>query len=262
MDIKQIALWVIDVDRRLITLRAFSEEKFLHPSDIAKENHRSIQNISRAMHELEKQGIIKAIDEKKSWKKYILTEKGKKVLNEIEKKFQLTKEKKIFYGAAIQGAENRKKRSKIHQFLINTIKEQGFEVYTEHTTGKSYEEAIEKLEKAIGSIPKKDVDRRIYVRKKMIEGIEGNIIAAIFEVSTPSLGTGVEISHAYLRPRLGLSIIPILALYEKDYWPNKLSTMIRGISDKELPFFILKEYKNLSDAEKIIHDFFKKYAKE
>jgi len=50
MDIKQIALWVIDVDRRLITLRAFSEEKFLHPSDIAKENHRSIQNISRAMH--------------------------------------------------------------------------------------------------------------------------------------------------------------------------------------------------------------------
>ena len=92
----------------------------------------------------------------------------------------------------------------------------------------------------------------------MIEGIEGNIIAAVFEVSTPSLGTGVEIAHAYLRPRLGLSTIPILALYEKDYWPNKLSTMIRGISDKELPNFILKEYENISDAERIINEFLKK----
>ena len=40
---------------------------------------------------------------------------------------------KIFYGAAIQGAKNRKERAEVHQFLINIIKEQGFEVYTEHT---------------------------------------------------------------------------------------------------------------------------------
>ena len=120
---------------------------------------------------------------------------------------------KVFYGAAIQGAKNREERSKVHQFLINTIKKQGFEVVTEHTTGKSYEESIEKLEQAIGPIPKNITERRIYVSNKMIEGIEGNIIAAVFEVSTPSLGTGVEIAHAYLRPRLGLSTVPILALY-------------------------------------------------
>ena len=84
MNIKQTALWIIDVDRRLITIKAFGKEKILHPSDIAKENNRSIQNISRAVHELEKQGIVKSIDEKKSWKKYILTEKGNNVLNEIE----------------------------------------------------------------------------------------------------------------------------------------------------------------------------------
>jgi len=85
MDIKECALWVIDVDRRLITIKAFKKEKILHPSDIAKESHRSIQNISRAIHELEKQDIIKPIDKKISWRKYILTEKGKKVLNEIDK---------------------------------------------------------------------------------------------------------------------------------------------------------------------------------
>lgn len=85
MDIKEIALWVIDVDRRLITLKAFKKEKIQHPSLIAKENHRSIQNISRAIHELEEQNIVRPIDEKVSWKKYILTDTGKKVLLEIEK---------------------------------------------------------------------------------------------------------------------------------------------------------------------------------
>jgi len=85
MDIKESALWVIDVDRRLITIMAFKKEKILNSSDIAKENNRSIQNISRAVHELEDQGILKPIDEKVTWRKYILTEKGKKVLNEIDK---------------------------------------------------------------------------------------------------------------------------------------------------------------------------------
>ncbi len=85
MDIKESALWVIDVDRRLITIKAFKKEKILHPSDIAKDNNRSIQNISRAVHELEKEEILRPIDKKVTWRKYILTNKGEKVLNEIEK---------------------------------------------------------------------------------------------------------------------------------------------------------------------------------
>jgi len=89
----------------------------------------------------------------------------------------------------------------------------------------------------------------------MIEAIEGDINAVVFEVSTPSIGTGVEIAHAYLRPRLGLTTIPILALYEKNYWPNKLSTMIKGISNKNIPHFTLKEYENLEDTERIIKEF-------
>jgi len=85
MNIKESALWVIDVDRRLITISAFKKEKILNPSDIAKENKRSIQNISRAVHELETQGILQPIDEKVTWRKYILTDKGKKLLDKIEK---------------------------------------------------------------------------------------------------------------------------------------------------------------------------------
>ena len=166
---------------------------------------------------------------------------------------------KVFYGAAIQGAENREKRANINKTIIDSIKKQGFEVYTEHTTGKTYEEAIEKLEQSIGKMPEDDLKRRIFVRNKMIEGIESDIKAAVFEVSTPSLGTGIEIAHAYLRPRIGLKEIPIIALYEKDYWPNKLSTMIRGISSEELPNFDLFEYVSIVDVENIIQNFLLKF---
>jgi hypothetical protein len=168
---------------------------------------------------------------------------------------------KIFYGAAIQGANNREEHAEIHKFIIDTIKKQGFEVYTEHTTGKTYEKAIKKLEEAIGPIPRKGKKRRIYVRNKMIEALEGNIKAAIFEVSTPSLGTGVEIAHTYLRPRLGLIAIPILALYQKDYWPNKLSTMIQGISQNDIPNFNLKEYNEINEVEKILKKFLRNLKK-
>lgn len=163
--------------------------------------------------------------------------------------------KQVFYGAAIQGAKDRKERSQVHEFFITTIQKQGYEVYTEHTTGKTYEEAIQKLEKAIGPIPKDELKRKRYVRNKMIDGVEGDIKTAIFEVSTPSLGTGIELAHAYLRPRIGLSLIPVLALYEKDYWPNKLSTMIKGISKEDVPHFTLKEYKTLEDGKEIINEF-------
>lgn len=164
---------------------------------------------------------------------------------------------KIFYGGAIQGAENREKRANVHRTIIDTIKKNGFEVYTEHTTGKNYDEAIEKLEKAIGKLPEKGKKRRIYVRDKMIEGVEGDIKAAVFEVSDPSLGTGIEIAHAYLRPRMGLQKIPVLCLYEKDYWPNKLSTMIQGISEDKIQDFYLEEYADIENLKKITVTFLK-----
>ena len=84
MDIRKTALWVIDVDRRLITIRAFRKIAVLHPSDISKEVGRSTQNISHALHEMEEKDIVESIDEKSTWKKYMLTDNGKKVLKEVE----------------------------------------------------------------------------------------------------------------------------------------------------------------------------------
>ena len=72
---------------------------------------------------------------------------------------------KVFFGAAIQGAENREKRANIHKNIIDIIKKQGLVVYTEHTTGKNYDEAIKKLEQSIGKMPQDDLKRRIFELK-------------------------------------------------------------------------------------------------
>lgn len=161
----------------------------------------------------------------------------------------------VFYGAAIQGLRDSSERIEVNQFLINCIKENGFNVSTEHTSGKTYEEVIKKLEESIGKMPEGDLNRRVFVRDKMIEAIEGDVCACVFEVSVPSLGTGVEIAHAYLRPRLGLPVVPVLALYEKGYWPNELSSMIRGISSDVAPHFVLKEYVDSDEARAILLEF-------
>ncbi len=167
---------------------------------------------------------------------------------------------KLFYGAAIQGAESRQARAHVHSTIISTVKDLGHTVLTEHTAGKTAEEAAELLEKAIGPLPPLGIERRIFVRRKMIEFVESDIDAAIFEVSVPSLGTGIEIAHAYLRKKTGLKEIPILLLYEKGHWPNKLSTMVRGITPEEIPSATLIDYTDLKDARTHIKAFLQKCA--
>ena len=168
---------------------------------------------------------------------------------------------KIFFGAAIQGAHNREERARVHRLIIDAIKRCGCEVVSEHTTGRDYDATAQLLEKSLGKLPPKGMERAVLIRSKMIEFIEGDIDAAVFEVSTPSLGTGIEIAHAYLRPRLGLPEIPVIALYQKDYWPNNLSTMIRGIPANDVSHFVLKEYDAPGNAREFIPDLLKDLVK-
>ena len=155
---------------------------------------------------------------------------------------------RVFYGAAIQGQADRSERREIHRALIASIKGMDCVLVSEHTGGNSFEETAELLSESLGPLPPLGTERTIYVRDRMIDFVESDIDAAVFEVSVPSLGTGIEIAHAYLRPRLGLSEIPILALYERNYWPNNLSTMIRGLSRDLYPNFIIKEYDHVEEA--------------
>ena len=159
---------------------------------------------------------------------------------------------KIFYGGAIQGAINRPERAHAHRLIIDALKENGCEVLSEHTTGVDVAATAGLLVKSIGPLPADRFERAALIRRQMIEMVEGDIDAAVFEASVPSLGTGIEMAHVYLRPRLGLKPIPVIALYQQDYWPNKLSTMITGITSSECACFEIIEYPSPETASVFI----------
>src|SRR3990170_3013105 len=81
----ELTMWVLGVDRRFIVLKTMIEKKRIEASDIADQTDRSLQNISYAMRELEEHGLIKCITpEKHTWKKFIPTEKGTSVYEELK----------------------------------------------------------------------------------------------------------------------------------------------------------------------------------
>ncbi|MCG7849799.1 MAG: winged helix-turn-helix transcriptional regulator [ANME-2 cluster archaeon] len=84
----ELVKWVISVDRRLVLMETMKGHNVVRASDIAHETSRSTQNISRALKELEDKGLIECLTpEKVTWKKYVLTDRGKEVLNILEQKY-------------------------------------------------------------------------------------------------------------------------------------------------------------------------------
>jgi DNA-binding PadR family transcriptional regulator len=84
-------MWVLGVNRRLIVLKMMHEKRMIQASDIADSTERSLQNISYAMREMEEQGLIKCITpDKRTWKKFILTEKGTEVFEKLKENNLIT----------------------------------------------------------------------------------------------------------------------------------------------------------------------------
>ena len=82
---EKTVFYVLSVDRRELVLKEFQKHSVLRGSDIAKNINRSLQNIGRALDDLEQEGLVKCINpENHTWKKYILTEKGKHILDELQ----------------------------------------------------------------------------------------------------------------------------------------------------------------------------------
>ncbi|WP_094228214.1 HTH domain-containing protein [Methanolobus psychrotolerans] len=86
--IDELLIWLITVDRRLILMKSMRSHNVITASDIAHETNRSTQNISRALKELEYKNLIVCLTpDKSTWKKYIVTDLGKKVLQKMEDKY-------------------------------------------------------------------------------------------------------------------------------------------------------------------------------
>ncbi len=79
--------WVMGADRRQILMESMRGRDIVKAADIAHETWRSTQNISRAMKELESRGLMECLNpEKSTWRKYILTDMGEKVLEKLEER--------------------------------------------------------------------------------------------------------------------------------------------------------------------------------
>jgi len=82
----ELTMWVLGVDRRIVVLKMMHEKRMMQAADIADSTDRSLQNISYAMRELEERGLIQSLTPgKKTWKKFILTEKGTEVFENLQK---------------------------------------------------------------------------------------------------------------------------------------------------------------------------------
>jgi len=86
MEIDELTRWVLSVDRRILVMKEIHENELIKASEISEKTERSLQNISRAMRELEEHGLIECLTpEKHTWKRYILTEKGTQVFEKLRK---------------------------------------------------------------------------------------------------------------------------------------------------------------------------------
>ncbi|SFM31080.1 sugar-specific transcriptional regulator TrmB [Methanolobus profundi] len=81
----ELFAWVFDVDRRIILLESMKKHSVLKASYIAQETSRSVQNISHALKEFREHGFITCLNpEKTTWKKYIVTDNGKLLLERLD----------------------------------------------------------------------------------------------------------------------------------------------------------------------------------
>ena len=86
VNLDELTMWVLGVDRRVVVLKMMHEKRMIQASDIADSTDRSLQNISYAMRELEERGLIQSLTPgKKTWKKFIPTEKGTEVFENLKK---------------------------------------------------------------------------------------------------------------------------------------------------------------------------------
>jgi len=84
----ELVKWVISIDRRLVLMETMKGHNVVRASDIAHETSRSTQNISRVFKELEDKDLIECLTpEKATWKKYVLTDRGKEILDILEEKY-------------------------------------------------------------------------------------------------------------------------------------------------------------------------------
>lgn len=83
----ELTKWVLSVERRVMVLKVIEATGAFSAADVAEKCGRSVQNMSRAIRELEEKGLIECLNpEKRTWKRYLLTDRGRAVYRDLKAK--------------------------------------------------------------------------------------------------------------------------------------------------------------------------------
>ena len=167
------------------------------------------------------------------------------------------KDIKVYYSGAIKGTPE--PDPEFAWKLVNYMSEQGIDVLSEHVASRTEEEKNRLMSKRIGKTVaefQSDPEPWFGVRRQDVKWVE-EATHVVALVNGPSLGVGMEVEHALLKPKLGMNKTPILCLVREDILP-KLSYMIRGVTSDESEMFQIKTYNTLEEAQEHILEFLSK----
>ncbi len=161
--------------------------------------------------------------------------------------------KKVYFSAPIRGA--REETPDLPKDLVEFMKKKGANVLSEFVVADFGEEMDKVLFKTTGIKFNETEEPWVIARKIDFQWVdEANYLVA--EVTSPSIGVGMEIQRAKDKKDLGLNHTKILCLCKQEVIDNdELSWMIKGVTPKEHKDFYLVGYKTLSGAKRIIMRF-------
>lgn len=164
--------------------------------------------------------------------------------------------KKVYFSGSIRGSNSLS--PKTYSDLINFIKKKGADVLTEFVGASNKDQRANLFFGQAGMSPdeiKKIKNPWVLARKIDFQWVdEADYLIA--EVTSPSIGVGMEIQRAKDKGDLGLNHTRILCLCRQEIIDNeKLSWMVKGITPKEHKDFYLVGYKTLLGAKRIMTRF-------
>ena len=135
------------------------------------------------------------------------------------------------------------------------MKERGADVLTEFVGANDLEERNKLFSKHVGKSFLKAKEPWILARKIDFQWVdEAEYLVA--EVTSPSIGVGMEIQRAKDKKKLGFNHTKILCLCRQEVMDKEgLSWMIKGVTQEEHKDFYLVGYKTFLGAKRIITRF-------
>jgi hypothetical protein len=170
-----------------------------------------------------------------------------------KKRKKLFQGKKVYFSAPIRGA--RENMPGLAKDLVEFMKKGGANVLSEHVVADMGEMMDQVFSEKAGISFSKSKKPWVIARQIDFQWVDkANYLVA--EVTSPSIGVGMEIQRAKDKEKLGLDHTKILCLCRQEVMDKeKLSWMIKGITPEEHRNFYLKGYRTLPGAKRVITRF-------